>query len=224
MKARISKLKRIALSAVLPFSMTLAACAQDNQKLAANASIQGRASSDAQIQAENENLAYRASLMETDLATRQRFYQALRGKYEGDLQTEQGLYKVRITLVPSLPPYQANRVRLPEEIASDLNNLYFNAHVIQWNPSNTLSAMGCRVAHIRPDIRTGEVVIASENCSNLYTLSLSDPSPSAQSLGSVQLASRILEGALHKITALSGEVQPSTNAAIYRFNVQRIED
>lgn len=204
--------------------LILAGCAQDNQKLASNAAIQGRASSDAQIQAENNNLSNRSSLMETDLATRQRFYQALRGKYEGDLQTEQGTYKVRITLVPSLPPYTPTRVRLPEEIASDLNNLYFNAHVIQWNPANTLSSMGCRVAHIRPDINTGEVVIASENCPNLYTLALADSAPSTQAIGSVQLASRILQGSLQKITELLGEIQPSTNSAIYHFKAQRIEE
>jgi hypothetical protein len=198
-------------------------CAQDNSKLAENAAIQGKASSEAQIHNENANLARRVGEMEADLTTRQRFYQGVKGMYEGEIQTEGGIYKIRMTLVPSLPPYDSSRIRTIEEVAADLNNLYLNAHVIQWNPTNNLSAVGCRVGHIRPDIVSGEISIASENCPNLYTLTLTDLSPSRPVASAQELASRMIRGELENVTALQGEMQPSTNAAIYHFQIHRVD-
>lgn len=196
------------------------------------ARAEGRAAAEAELNATNANLAYKAGLMEEDLATRQLFYRAVRGTYEGALSTESGEFKIRITLVPSIPPYVVPRVRQLEEITHDINALYFNAQVVQWNPSNKLSAVGCRVENIRPDIIRGEIQIASKDCPNLYLLKIADVEtakalnqangkiPSDSEL-SAAVAESIREGKMSELPEIRGEVHPSTNASIYSLTVKR---
>lgn len=199
---------------------------QGNERLSEKATIEGKASSEAQIQTENQNRQQKASEMEADLVVRHRFYQAARGTYEGDLETEQGAFKVKLTLIPSLPPYAVSRTRQLDEITADLNNLYFNVQVVQWNPANRLSAVGCRIAHVRPDIVSGEINIASENCPNFYSLKISDgpmPTSSATDMArSASVASFVRDGRITQVSSVYGEVQPSTNASTYRFSATRV--
>ncbi len=214
----------------------LSGCSGD-ERLAEKARIEGREQAGAGITAQNDNLLSRATEMESDLAVRHRFYQALRGDYQGSLRTEQGSFSVRITLVPSLPPYAVHRTRQLDEISADLNNLYLSAQVVQWNPANRLSAVGCRVEHIRPDMITGEISIASESCPNLYSLRLASGSnaPLAEpntpqaaevtadmAVQAVSLAASIREGRMNHVSEIRGEVHPTTNAAIYQLSVSRI--
>lgn len=166
----------------------LAGCEADKQGINEKAVIEGKATSEAGIQAENANLASKAREMETDLSLRHRFYQAVRGTFEGDLETNQGTYRIRLTLVPSLNPYRTPRTRQLDEIVSDLNNLYFNAQVVQWNASNPLSAVGCRVNGIRPDLVNGEITIAAEACPNLYSLRIADVAAAAVDAGTARLS------------------------------------
>lgn len=202
------------------------------------ARAEGRAQAEAEINAGNANLAAKAQLMEADLASRQLFYQALKGTYEGALSTERGEFKVRITLVPSLPPTAYSRTRQLEEITSDLNNLFFHAQVLQWNPANRLSSVGCRVENIRPDVNKGEISIASSNCPNLYKLRIVDPEAERSvddaraARTEVQPASKdsevakttalaIREGKISELAEIRGEVHPTTNASIYTLSVKR---
>ena len=199
------------------------------------ARAEGRAQAEAEINAGNANLEAKAQLMEADLATRHLFYQALKGTYEGGLATERGEFKVRITLVPSLPPATYARSRQLEEITSDLNNLFFHAQVLQWNPANRLSSVGCRVENIRPDINKGEIAIASSNCPNLYKLKIADPeaersvtteenpSPKAPEVASATAAA-IRDGKISELAEIRGEVHPTTNASIYRLSVKRASE
>lgn len=212
--------------------------------LTQKARAEGRAQAEASINAQNGNLTTKSSEMEADLATRQLFYQAVHGTYEGSLATEAGEYKVRITLVPSLPPYTTGRVRQLEEITSDLTNLYFHAQVVQWNPANRLSAVGCRVENIKPDVKKGEISIASASCPNLYALRISDPEllrasteaaarvenpyessseakPASSAEIAVSVARSITEGKVSALPQIVGEVYPSTNASVYKLTVNR---
>lgn len=230
MKRRMSWVNGVS---VLGLGLALAAC-QGNDRLVEKASIEGTATARTQIEAENENLRRRSREMEDDLARRQRFYQAVAGTYEGALETDQGTFSMRIVLVPSLPPYRSERVRLPEEIASDLNNLYLNAQIVQWNPANPLSATGCRVEAIRPDLGRGEIQIATNNCPNLYSVYLSADvairaGRSGPDLGrtrelSSELARNLLEGRSVSVSQLLGQVKPTTNPAVYRFALGRVEE
>lgn len=196
------------------------------------AKAEGRAQAEAEISADNTNRAAKAQQMEADLATRHLFYQALKGTYEGALATERGEFRVRITLIPSLPPATYARSRQLEEITSDLNNLYFHAQILEWNPTNRLSAVGCRVENIRPNINKGEIAIASSTCPNLYKLRIVDPeaehsvtteeNPTPKdSEVSNATAIAIREGKITELSEIRGEKHPTTNASIYTFSVKR---
>lgn len=204
---------------------------QEKDKLIEKARAEGKAQAEAELTAQNANLVQKATEMEEDLAVRHRFYQAAQGTYEGVLGTEQGKFRIKITLVPSLPPYIVNRTRQLDEISSDLNSLYFNAQVVQWNTANKLSAVGCRIEHVRPDIVNGTIAIASENCPNLYSLNIADEEttanePSGMALrlepqASVALASSIRSGRINRVSSLRGQVHPTTNATVYEFSATK---
>lgn len=187
-------------------------CGQGNERLVEKAAIEGAVNARAQVDSANENLARKSHEMESDLAARHRFYQGLKGAYEGVMQTEGGEFKVRITLAPSLNPYPVERVRTLEEITADLNSLYLNVQVVQWNPANRLSAVGCRIEQVRPDLLTGEITIAAESCPNLYVLRID---------GDKSLASDLRGGRAAQVSALRGEVYPTSNAAVYTFTAAR---
>ncbi len=206
-------------------SLTLVACYDDGSSaLKEKAGIEGEAAAQKQLQAENENLARRAKEMEADLAKRHRFYQAAKGTYEGVLKTEQGQFNIRLTLIPSLPPYVTDRVRALDEIVTDLTNLHFNVQVVQWNPANSQSAVGCRIEKVSPDMANGEITATSESCSNLYMLQLSEDPNLGFSPGgrSMSLAAAVLEGKLGTVSHMVGRVQPTTNASVYEFSASRV--
>lgn len=167
--------------------------------------------------------AKRAAEMEEDLATRQRFFEAVRGVYEGKVQTEQGEFNIRLTLIPSLPPYRNSRVRTFEEIAADLNGLHFTAQVVQWNPKNKLSAVGCRVEDVHPDLARGEIHIASEQCANVYLLRLAERVAVESDAGAAsRLATSIIEGKQEGVPGIVGEILPTTNASVYGFAAAKV--
>lgn len=213
-----------AFLSVLVISMFALGCNQGDERLVEKARIEGQASSEAATQSANESLAKKASEMESDLAVRHRFYQALKGTYEGAMETEQGEFKVKITLVPSLPPYATGRTRQLEEIAADLNNLYLNVQVVQWNPANRLSAVGCRIEQVRPDIVSGEISIASENCPNFYGLRIADEGANVSKFDPARsgvIASYVRDGRMDRVASIQGEVHPTTNASVYQISVSR---
>lgn len=177
-----------------------------------------------QVDAENENLLKRAAEMEADLASRQRFYEGVRGTYEGVFQTDAGEFNMRVTLVPSVPPYRSSRIRSLEEIASDLSNLHFNIQIVQWSPSSPMSAVGCRIEEVRPDLVRGRIDIASENCANAYVMTLSEGAlREAVSREAESIAEALIGGSQNTVSRIVGQVLPSTTASIYEFSVVRME-
>lgn len=193
---------------------------ENQQKLIEKARAEGRATAEAELAVQNGNLSRRAAEMEEDLARRQRFFQSVRGTYEGTMATDQATFNIRMTLVPSLPSYTAGRTRTLEELTYDLTNLYFNVQVVQWNPKNNLSAVGCRVQFVRPDIVNGVLQIASENCPNFYSIKLSDSN--APDAKPDAVATNARDGRLSSVPELKGEVQPTTNAAVYKFTAAKV--
>lgn len=195
----------------------------NQDKLIKKARAEGRAQAEEQLQIANQNLESKSSRMEADLAKRHLFYQAAAGTYEGAVNVDPGKFRIRITLVPSLPPYPVSRVRQLEEVTSDINNLYFNAQIVQWSEENSLSSVGCRVSNIRPDMVNGNISIASSECANLYLFNISDKVLAASSDESLSksVATLISDGKLKKVSALSGEVRPTTNSAIYELYANR---
>jgi hypothetical protein len=186
-----------------------------------------------QVEAENQNRIKRASEMEADLGTRHRFYQGVRGIYEGTFETDSGTFNLRLTLIPSVPPYLSQRTRTVEEITYDLSNLHFSVQIVQWNPAHPLSAVGCRIEGVHPDLSSGEINIASENCPNVYQLKLTDSLGAKKENGkglvpssgraSEQVAESLLQGKLNHAEAIVGQIQPTTTAAIYYFTAERVK-
>lgn len=202
-------------------------------QLIEKARAEGKAAAQADVAEQNANLARRSEEMEADLRVRHRFFQAVRGVYEGTLKTEQGNFEVRISLIPSLPPYNVTRVRQLEEVSADLNSLYFNAQIVQWNSVDKLSAVGCRVEYVRPDMSNGEVNIASKDCPNVYFLRLAEvdaqgdesaqPAPAKVDANhSSALSLSIREGRTNRVKKIHGSVQPTTNASVYELTATRV--
>lgn len=207
---------------------SLVACSKNDDRLKEKASLESESATKSQLSVENENLARKVEKMEQDLVKRHRFYQAVKGSYEGEIRTNLGTFNIRITLTPSLAPIPVNRVRQLEEIASDLNNLSLNAQVIQWDPNNTNSAVGCRMSGIRPDIVKGELAISTESCPNLYLVKITERGFSSSSPENSEVATRvaaqILNGDILEIDSISGQVLPSTNASIFKFVANKVEE
>lgn len=197
-------------------SLLIVSCSNGDKRLKEKSRIEG----DALKEVENQNLASKAEAMEKDLARRHRFYQAIKGSYEGTISTSLGSFNIRITLSPSLPPIAVNRVRQLDEIASDLNNLMLNTQVVQWDPNSANSAVGCRVSKIKPNIETGELTISDESCPNLYSIKISDRGAG----DTTGLARDILRGNLFDVDSLVGQIHPSTNANIYQFSAFKISE
>ncbi len=201
--------------------------------LVAKARAEGKAAAEAEIMSQNANQKEKAAAMEADLATRQLFYQAIAGTYEGKLKTPTAEFEVRLILAASLPPYLNPRVRQLDEITSDLNNLSLKAQIVQWNKANSMTAVGCRIENIRPDLSRGVFTIASESCPNTYLLRVSDEKilQGFQAAGakptvaeiSKEVAEQVLAGKKAKVSEIQGELHPSTNAVVYPLAVKRAE-
>lgn len=198
----------------------LSACAEKDDKN--NLKERARLEEEGQQQKVQE----RARKMEADLADRHYFYNAFEGEYLGSLTVGNQEYRIRFTFARSLPPYTGDRVRELSEIENDLNNLFFHMQVVQWHPADTSTAVGCRVTGIRPNMEEGQVVIASNDCPNLYTVMISEGGAQAftQKEQKAQgLAARIKNKELSEVTSLIGYVQPSSVSARYAFTVTRVQ-
>lgn len=175
---------------------------------------------------ENKNLAQKAQKMESDLADRHYFYSAVEGQYQGTVDVNGIAFNIKLNIVKSLPIYPGDRVRQLSEIENDLNNLYFHVQIIQWSAEDLNTAVGCRVSQIRPDMVKGALVIASSECANLYTISLSDLV--SERMGGVHekaknVAEKIRQKQIALVDSLVGTIQPSSNASTYTFSVNRIK-
>lgn len=210
------------LGPVLLMTALLTGCNQGNERLVERSGLEGKAAAEAQASVEKDILEKRVIEMEADLSRQHNFYQALKGTYEGTIETEQGVFSVRFTLVPSIAPYSGSRLRTVDEVTNDINALSFNIQALQWNPANRLSSVGCRVEGIKADIRNGEVSVASENCPNVYLIQIGPSSPPDQR-NRYQLIEDIDSGNLASVSSIQGVIQPTTNASIYEFKATRAE-
>lgn len=210
----------------LVISSLFISCSKDDGRMKKKAATEATSTSQSQVRVENENLRLKAEKMEKDLTRRHRFYQAVKGMYEGQINTSFGTFNIRLTFTPSMAPIAHTRVRQLEEIASDLNNLTMNAQILQWDPKNDATAIGCRVSDIRPDIEKGTLSISTESCPNLYSISITERSyqgtMSENSSYARDLSQQLLNGDLSEVDSIVGTVQPSTNAAIFRFVADKV--
>ena len=186
-----------------------------------------RAEEEANGDVQKQRLVEKVRKMEDDLSVRHHFYTAMSGKYKGVLYTGDEELKIKITLAPSIPPYLGNRVRELSEVEFDLNNLFFNVQIVQWHSDSNDSAVGCRVSELRPNMQTGQLIIASPECPNLYIINIGDDlsgnRPNVYEARAAVLADELFNLRLDNIERLLGMIQPSTIAKTYYFNVVKQE-
>jgi len=126
-----------------------------------------------ELEVENENSKRKAMQLEEDLSRKQRHFSALKGVYEGTLiADDKKEFKTEIILVPSLPPYEAGRVRTIEELATDLNNLYFTVQIAITNKQTETTTMNCLFTQVKADYDGGRMNVASEGCYGLFFINL----------------------------------------------------
>lgn len=185
-----------------------------------------------EVEVENENLRKKAEVLEGDLARRQRLFSALKGTFEGTFTTGTKKFKKRITLVPSLPPYNAGRTRTLEEITSDLNNLYFTIQTTILNAENNSVVAGCILSQVRPDYDGGAVNAASENCSNIYLINLYDSLDDSEELPSEkssvpqmsqELAQKIFLNQLSVVDEVFVEMHPTLTDKTFLMVLKRVQ-
>ena len=200
---------------------------KSDEKLREVSNIQSQEAARNEIAAEREYVDTKARAAEVDLEKRQRFYQAVAGTYEGSILVNRSNFKIRLTLVPSLPRYVPNdRVRTWEEVTADLTNLYFNVQVVQWNPESNFSAVGCLVANVRPDLIRGLINVASEGCPNFYSFQIAEEvtgEGEADARMATTLAEAITDGKLESVAQVQGKMQPTSNANVYTFSASRVQ-
>lgn len=210
----------------------LVSCQNEEQEFRKRTSAAGQSDEEGRRQVQ-----YNTALQgEAYLERLNRFYEALRGTYEGTLQTPDGtLFNIAIALTPSLPPYPVDlhRVRTLEEVTFNINSLHFNAQVRQWTPGSSF-ASGCIVNDIHPNMMTGEIPISSKDCSNRYVFYLFDiatekelslaetAEEKEQELARAQeMANEIWEGRLKQVLQLRGQTTPSNSSMTYEFLTKR---
>ena len=177
-----------------------------------------------QIQAQNENLEEWAAKLSADLEKRRSFINAVEGEFEGQFAVEQTDYSISVKVVPTIPDYDVDRTRTIAELEYELQNLNLNVHVVQWNPSSNMSAVGCVIENVKPDLKKGTLNLISSACSNSYSLFMSDETGNSNySAMSTNMATMIRNGQIRYVQTFKGKLKSSTNARTYEFNLERTQ-
>jgi hypothetical protein len=168
-----------------------------------------------QIEKEKASREKLAGEMEMDLSNRQRFFQAVRGVYEGEVEIDGAPFQLRVRLIPSIPPYRSSRVRQLDEIENELTNLHFSVEVKLWSGSDRRNAVGCHLDEVHPDLVSGRVDLVAQGCPTL-SFSLSHPADSAMT------AAAIMDGKQDSVAKITGTIEPATTASISNFSAARV--
>jgi hypothetical protein len=229
MIAFFSKFNRRAILSFLLLGFT--ACTKDGyDSLKEKADIEA---AQAQDQA-NKNLIERAQIMEADLARRQRFYQGVAGQYEGVFSSADATGSIRMTFMPTVFPYKSERVRQPEEVAKDLNDLGLDVHIVQWSHRYPENGWGCRAEAVKGDLEKGLIhIVVDEGCSFTFSFGIVDSSVDMReltlrqqvekvlSLLSPLVAQDLLSGRTSEVTEIAGVIRPSNSPNQFYFRAPK---
>lgn len=197
------------------------------------ADINGKASADRQIQANNQDLDKHIDEAKQELAIRQRFYQGVAGTFEGLITRQDGSAQnlnTRMILTPTVPEYDPDRYRTLDELQNDLKNLALNVEVVQWDP-DTGSTWGCFFTNAVPDLNDGTVRLQptqASDCPIAYKLWLmpagannGGAAGAAVAGNSSAIASSLLSEKMSSASALAVEMDPIKDQHILHFVVKR---
>ncbi len=211
-------MKQAQLLFILLISL-LSGCTDGEQSLKDQTIVQAKEG----IKAENKNREDLAKPLLDDLRKRRAFINAIEGEYQGKFAVMNSSYMMRVLIVATIPEYDVKRIKTLPELEYELQNLNLNIQILQWNPMTQLSAVGCILEGIKPDLKRGILNIISENCSNTYQLLLSENNRENDMYEeSENLASLIRDGRIESVEILKGKMRSSTNAKIYSLSLERI--
>lgn len=208
------------------FGMFIGILGCDQKSSTENTKERATAEEDAKKKVENDNLAEKAEKMEKDLTERHYFYGALEGEYQGTVKVNKDSYNIKLNFSRSIPPFTGDRIRQLSEIENDLNNLFFHIQIVQWHPSDTATAVGCRVSGIKPNMVDGILIVTSPDCPNLYSIYLAENFERAlkdQKSESKKIAEKLKQRQIQSVPLLIGAIQPSSHASQYSFSVKKIK-
>lgn len=195
---------------ILALVSALAGCGDNTDRIRERASIEGQETARKQVEAENLNRDQRVEKAEADLERRRRFIDALVGTYEGTLKNERDQFRMRLKIGSSLPPYTPpNRIRSPEEVAYDLNNLFVNIQSSVLSDDG-VGIGGCAYEMVRPGFENGKMTLISKECPTSYELEIADdadPDPSRSLNSSGELPGKLLAGTIREVLFLVGSSQ-----------------
>lgn len=182
-----------------------------------------------QIEAQNRNTIEWSTRLASDLEKRRGFIDAVEGEFEGDVDLDPSIsngvtYRIRLILTPTIPGYEVDRTKTLAELEYELQNLNLNVQVTQWNPELDLSAVGCIIENVKPDLVRGVINLVSENCNNSYQIFLSEGRGDASGFMAMgtYVASLVEEGGIDYIQSFNGKLRSSNNARMLTFNLDRI--
>jgi hypothetical protein len=177
--------------------LAAAGCGNVKDKYQEQADVSGNAAANQAVRANNADLETKAKIMEADLARNQRFFQALQGKYSGQVvDPDTGiLFNVRLEVASSVPPFDGSRTRAEAEIVSDLTNLFLNAQVVYSASAGDVKGItfGCNYSAVHPDIAKGTFVLQSTDmaCPNVYAIYVQPDSSSLRSIPAGKRSARV---------------------------------
>lgn len=209
---------------VLVFVMSVLIAACEKTGTLESTKQKAQAEQEAGKDVDNRNLEEKAKKMEAELANRHNYYSALVGTYEGDVKVENEIYKIKLIISKSIPPYSGDRVRQLSEIENDLINLNLILQIVQWHPADVNTGVGCRIGQVKPNSDRGLITVASQECPNSYAIYLSEKEvrglEDKENIAE-RIAQLIKANSLSQVEGLVGTIQPSFNASTYTFIARR---
>ena len=136
---------RTKLFLLLFMMLSFVGCSDGEEGLKEQTVIQ----SQEEINAQNQNIEEWAQKLQGDLDKRRAFISAVEGEFEGTFSVKESPYMIRVLISPTIPDYDVDRSRTLAELEYELQNLNLNIQIMQWNPDNQLSAVGCVLQDIK---------------------------------------------------------------------------
>lgn len=202
------------------FTLALAACGDNHDRVRELAQVQGKEAADRQVEAEVQERDARAQKLEQDLSQRQKLYDSLAGDYEAIYETSSFVFDVHLRLRSSLPSYSPpDRLKTPEEIVIDLNNLFLTAQVSFYESDRFV--FSCVYEHVRPDVKEARFQLISEECRRSFDLRAVDEAAEDFS-PQTPTGEKILAGKLDQVLELVGETTPNYDSRLKEVRFIRI--
>lgn len=167
----------------------------------------------------------KAMEMEARLRRQQRFYQAVRGTFTGEIKIEDRVFNATVTLTPTIQAYDGAHTRTIEEITYDLTNLSLNiqATASKKLPNGSDLTVGCIYPDIKPKVDSGSILATANGCALSWTMNLGDPNPSKGQVreSKESITRKVLDGSLDEIDQLTVELRSVNKATVTVFPVFR---